>query len=250
MKKAVAYLRVSTDNQIGEDRFGLEVQLQDIQKYADINNIELIAVYKELGVSGSKLIRPALSKLYEHAETGEFQFVIIAKLDRIARELSVQLWIEKELLRSNIEIISVAEPMRCDDPMGKLFRQIMGSFAEFERNRITERLTSGRIAKAKTGKYAGGRPCFGYVSDKENKALKINKIKVNVVRRVFELHEQGVSFGKIAIQLNEEGHTTAQNKLFQPMQVKRIVDHKQLYSGIYSYANVTSQVQDGSIVII
>jgi len=237
--KSAAYLRVSTDAQAGEDRFGLSVQKEDIIKYAKSNNIEITDFYIEEGVSGSKLDRPKLNALIKAAENKVFDFVIVAKLDRIARDLMAQLWIEKELLKHNIEIISVAEPMRANDPTGKLFRQIIGAFAEFEKARITERMTGGRIQKAKQGNYAGGRPAIGYMSDKQNKALAVNSEKIKTVKRAFELKLQGLTLEAIAEQLNKENHTTALGKPFFKMQVKRILDRKEFYKGLYSYADVS-----------
>lgn len=246
--KAVAYLRVSTDGQIGEDRFGLAMQKEDIIKYSKANNIGIIHFYIEEGVSGSKLDRPELNAIIKEAEKKEFNAVIVAKLDRIARDLMAQLWIEKELLKHNIEIISVAEPMRADDSTGKLFRQIIGAFAEFEKARITERMTGGRIQKAKQGNYAGGRPAIGYISDKQNKALAVNKEKVQTIKRVFELKLQGLTLEAIAEQLNKEEHTTAQGKPFFKMQVKRILDRKEFYKGLYSYADVSCSGNHPAII--
>ena len=247
--KAVAYLRVSTENQAQEDRFGLSAQREDIERYAKQNNIEITKYYIESGVSGSKIDRPELNKLLSDSENKTFNAVIIAKLDRVARDLMAQLFIEKELLKNDIEIISVAEPMRAEDATGQLFRHIIGAFAQFERARINERMTSGRIQKAKTGNYSGGRPALGYIADKNNKSLAVNPKKTETIKLVFELREQGYSFQQIADKLNSMRHTTALNKPFSKVQVKRIYDRKELYSGLYKYADIQAQGQHKAILI-
>ena len=248
MITAVAYLRVSTDGQAQEDRFGLQVQREDIDKYAKQNNINIIKYYIESGVSGSKLDRPELNELLKDSENKNFKALIVAKLDRVARDLMAQLFIEKELLKNDIEIISVAEPMRAEDATGQLFRHIIGAFAQFERARINERMTGGRLLKARKGSYSGGRPAIGYTADKNTQSLKVNPDKTEAVRLVFKLREQGLIFQAIADKLNESGHTTALNKPFSKVQVKRIYDRKELYSGLYKYADIQAQGQHEAIL--
>jgi site-specific DNA recombinase len=182
MKKAVAYLRVSTDAQANEDRHGLDIQRNEILEYCKKNNIELIEQYIDAGVSGSKMSRPELDRMLKDAESKAFTQVIVAKLDRVARDTFAQLWIEKELLKHDIEIVSVAEPMSAADPAGQLFRTMISAFATFERARINDRMTGGRLEKAKTGKYSGGRPAIGYVADKNNNSLSVNNQKTEARR--------------------------------------------------------------------
>jgi len=239
--KAVAYLRVSTDAQANEDRHGLDVQRHEIDEYAQKNNIEIIEYYIDAGISGAKMSRPALDRMLKDSESKTFNQVIVAKLDRVARDTFAQLWIEKELLKYEIEILSVAENMRSTDPAGQLFRTMISAFATFERARINERMTGGRLEKAKTGNYSGGRPAIGYTADKNTKSLTINNNKTEAVKLVFELREQGLSFQQIANKLTELGHTTALNKTFSKVQVKRIFDRKELYSGIYNYADIKAE---------
>lgn len=235
----VSYIRVSTLAQGDEDRYGVDVQKEDIEKYCNANNMNIIDEYSDIGVSGAKLVRPALDELLKRADTQEFKFVVVSKLDRLARDLFLQLFIEKELLKFDIEIMSVAEPMRGSDPAGQLFRTMISAFAQFERGRITERLSAGRIHKAKEGRYAGGGIPMGYVHDVTNKSLSVNLDKVNTVRRIFELREANTPYKVIAEQLNLEGLTTKEDKQFSAMQVKRVVDRRELYEGIYNYAGVS-----------
>ena len=72
--------------------------------------------------------------------------VIVAKLDRFSRDLMGSLWLRKELLRSDVQVVSVAEPFDANDPAGRLLMQMVSAFAEFERSRITDRLSGGRKA--------------------------------------------------------------------------------------------------------
>ena len=155
MTKAAGYLRVSGEGQIGEDKYGLAAQREAVETYAKAQGYEVAEWYVDEAISGATLDRPELTRLLNDAG-GKFAFVIVAKMDRIARDLMAQLWIEKELLRGDVELISVAEPFRGQDPANVLFRQIIGAFAQFERARIAERMAGGRKQKARGGETS---PC-------------------------------------------------------------------------------------------
>ena len=241
MEKVAAYLRVSTESQVGENRFGLLAQKEQILTYAKQNGFQVIKWYSDEGISGAILEREGLQSLIEDSRKGCFLAVLVAKMDRIARDLMFQLWIEKELLKNKVEIISAVEPFRGQDPTAILFRQIIGSFAQFEKARISERMEGGRRQKAKKGGYSGGGAPLGYKTMRGQKSLYIDKEKALTVKRVFGLKEENpqISLQSIADKLNFEGFTTAQGKQFSKVQVKRILDRKILYSGGYKYGDIT-----------
>jgi len=250
MKQAVGYQRVSTENQVGDDKFGLVDQKQSIEAFALREGFEIVAWYSDEGISGATLERPALQDMLTSSKDGSFCAVIVAKMDRIARDLMAQLWIEKELLKNNIELISVAEPFRGQDPSSILFRQIIGAFAQFEKSRIAERLSGGRKQKAKTGGFAGGGVPLGYDCKRGEKAFSLNEEKAEVIKRTFELRQTNPdwSLDKIANQLNLEGFSTKENKPFHRMQVKRVLDRANLYKGGYKYSDIQALGQHKAIL--
>jgi len=249
MAKAAGYLRVSTEGQIGEDRFGLEAQREAVEAYAKAEGYEVAEWYVDEAVSGATLDRPELTRLLNDAG-GKFAFVLVAKMDRLARDLMAQLWIEKELLRGNVELISVAEPFRGQDPANVLFRQVIGAFAQFERARIAERMAGGRKQKARGGGYAGGGAPIGYTAEKGAKVLALDAEKAETVRRVFELADAnpGASLEALAGMLNAEGHTTAQGAIWRKMQVKRVLDRREFYAGTYTYAGIEAEGRHDAII--
>jgi len=249
MAKAAGYLRVSTEGQIGEDRFGLEAQREAVEAYAKAEGYEVAEWYVDEAVSGATLDRPELTRLLNDAG-GKFAFVLVAKMDRLARDLMAQLWIEKELLRGNVELISVAEPFRGQDPANVLFRQVIGAFAQFERARIAERMAGGRKQKARGGGYAGGGAPIGYTAEKGAKVLALDAEKAETVRRVFELADAnpGASLEALAGMLNAEGHTTAQGAIWRKMQVKRVLDRREFYAGTYTYAGIEAEGKHEAII--
>jgi site-specific DNA recombinase len=249
MATAAGYLRVSTEGQIGEERFGLEAQREAVEAYAKAQGYEMAEWYIDEAISGATLDRPELTRLLNDAG-GKFAFVIVAKMDRIARDLMAQLWIEKELLRGDVELISVAEPFRGQDPANVLFRQVIGAFAQFERARIAERMAGGRKQKARGGGYAGGGAPIGYTAEKGAKVLALDAEKAETVRRVFELADAnpGASLEALAGMLNAEGHTTAQGAIWRKAQVKRVLDRRDFYAGTYTYAGIKAEGKHEAII--
>jgi len=247
---AIGYIRVSTEGQNGCDSFGLETQRDAITKYCTANGLELIQIYEDPALSGSlaALERPGLLAVLEAVQEGEK--IIVARLDRIARDLYLSLWVEKEIRKAGAELISISEPYRWNDPTQKLLLNIIMSFAEFERSLITSRLSSGRMTKARNGGYAGGKAPIGYKEGRGSKALTVDEDKATTVKRVFELKATmpDASLQKVAGALNAEGHTTKEGKSFHPMQVKRILDRMAFYQGIYRYSGVEAEGQHKAIL--
>jgi len=247
---AVGYVRVSTEGQNGGDSFGLETQKDTITKYCAANCLELVQIFDDPALSGSlpALERPGLRAMLDAVKEGDK--VIVTRLDRIARDLYLSLWVEKEIRKVGAELISISEPYRWNDPTQKLLLNIIMSFAEFERSLITSRLSSGRKTKARQGGYAGGKAPIGYKAERGDKALTLDEEKASTVRRVFELRDEKpeASLKTIADMLNGEGYTTKEGKQFHPMQVKRILDRKSFYEGIYRYSGVESEGQHQNII--
>ena len=240
--RALGYVRVSTENQNGADSFGLETQRDTIIKYCTANDLELAQIYEDPAFSGSlpPLERPGLHALLESLKAGYIQQVVVTRLDRLARDTMLSLWLMKEIKKLGAELVSIAEPGRWEDPTQKLLLTMVAAFAEFEKSLIASRLSSGRKTKARQGGYAGGKAPIGYKAERGGKALTLDEEKASTVRRVFELRDTkpDASLKKIADMLNAEGYTTKEGKSFHPMQVKRILDRHALYEGNYKYSGI------------
>jgi DNA invertase Pin-like site-specific DNA recombinase len=183
-------------------------------------------------------------------KSGTISKVIVPKLDRLSRDTCYCLWIEKELRKLGIELVSIAEPYRWDDPVQKVLLTLMAAFAEYERELIKLRMSGGRKAKARKGGYAGGRPCMGYKAQKLDGKLVLNVAQAEVVKRVFEIRDQNpkLYLREIASRLNEQGFKSAEGKDFHPIQVKRILDRRSFYEGLYRYSGIEADGQHEHII--
>jgi site-specific DNA recombinase len=250
--RAIGYIRVSTDGQTGPDSFGLETQRDCIKRYCQDNGLELVDIFEDAAFSGSlqPFERPGLLAALDMLKAGKIDRFVVPKLDRLARDTMLNLWLEKEIRKENAELISIAEPYRWDDPTQKLLLTMVAAFAEFERSLITSRLSSGRRTKARQGGYAGGKAPIGYRAARGDKSLILDDEKANTVHRVFELRKAmpEASLQKIASILNSEGHTTKEGKQFHPMQVKRVLGRKEFYKGAYKYSEIEAKGQHKAIL--
>jgi DNA invertase Pin-like site-specific DNA recombinase len=160
--KAFAYLRVSGLGQVDGD--GFDRQLAACTKYAAANGIEIIEVFREEGVSGTKELddRPALAELLAALEENGIKTVIIEKLDRLARDLMVQETIVADIQKHGYTLVSTCEPDLCSqDPSRVLMRQIFGAIAQYDRAITVLKLRGARQRKkARTGK-GEGRHAYG-----------------------------------------------------------------------------------------
>jgi DNA invertase Pin-like site-specific DNA recombinase len=108
------------------------------------NSLELIRVYGDPAFSGSlpPLERPGLHALLDALKAGDIKQVIVTRLDRLARDTMLSLWLMKEIKKLGAELVSIAEPGRWEDPTQKLLLTMVAAFAEFEKSLITWRQSS------------------------------------------------------------------------------------------------------------
>ena len=244
----IAYCRVSTLNQRESET--ITIQTGALQKYAQDNGYNLIQIFKDDGVSGSKELqnRPGLAAMFNFLERRQnIDAVLIFKLDRLARDLYVQEFIIRELQKLDIQLISIKEPdiVNTGDPMRKAFRQFMGIMAELERAFIALRLTEGRYKKARSGGFAGGQVSLGYKTTR--KQLKVNLNEAEAVQLIFSLHGQGKSLHEISRTLTLHKIPTKRGGQWHPSTVRKILNN-QLYAGIYNYNGIKSQKKELQLI--
>jgi site-specific DNA recombinase len=247
--KVVGYCRVSTENQKEEGT--IEIQEKALREYVKKNNIELLQIFKDEGISGSSELenRPGLAKLFNYIESHfNIEGILIFKLDRLARDLYIQEHLIKKLEGLNKKLISIKEPnLDSKDPMRKAFRQFMGIVSELEKAFITMRLSAGRINKAQKGGFAGGSTAMGYVS--KNKKLKIDKEQAEVIRMIFKMKRyKKMGLREIARELNNLNIPTSRvNSRWHARTVKYILENP-LYRGTLHYKGNKSKNESLALI--
>ena len=133
------------------------MQTREMQEYCEARKLEIVNVYADIGVSGSKDSRPELNRLMTDARQRKFDTVLVWKLDRFGRSLRHLVNALADLEAVGVTFISLKDNLDLGTPSGRLMFQIIGAMAEFERALIQERVRAGiRNARAKGKKI--GRP--------------------------------------------------------------------------------------------
>jgi len=236
MKKAVGYCRVSTDGQVGEDKFGIDSQKEQILEYARRNDYEILEWFIDEGVSGVKESRPAFDKIiYGDVSNPPYECVIVAKNDRIARDINIYFYYKMMLKKKNITLISISEDFGQFGVFSNMLEAFTLCVAEMERENIMKRTALGRGVKAEKGGYAGGQAPYGYkVVDKK---LVIVPEEAAAVRDIFKMSEEGKTLAAIAEEMNRRGLLTHRGKHFRTSTIQTILANRKTYEGFYKYGN-------------
>ena len=163
MKRAVLYARVSSDDRGREGR-NLAGQLEMGQKYAKKHGYTVVAELPEddRGASGAEINLPQLNKVREMARAGKFDVLVVREIDRLSRNLAKQLVVEEELKRAGVQIEYVLGEYP-DTPEGNFQKHIKAAVAEYEREKIKERIVRGKRRKVESGHVmVHGTPPYGY----------------------------------------------------------------------------------------
>lgn len=241
MINVIGYVRVSTDGQTGEDKFGLEVQESQIKEYASKNDMQIVKWFRDEGESGAKE-RPGFDEIiYGEVTNPPYEAVIVAKSDRVARDINVYYYYKMMLRKKDIKLISISEDFEQFGVFAPMLEAFTLCVADMERQNINKRTSAGRKVKAEKGGYSGGRAPMGYKV--ENKRLVINPDEVPVVKRCFELRDNGVVLLQIVDTLNKEGYKTRNGKPFVISTVQSILSNRKTYEGYYRYGKQADWVK-------
>ena len=150
-ERAVLYARVSTGDQHPE------TQLYDLRTVAKQRGFEVIREYTDV-ISGSKSKRPGLDRLLSDARRGQFDVVLVAAFDRVARSVRHFLEVLDELNHLGIEFVSLRENIDTGGPLGRAIVVIVGAVAELEKSLIVERVRAGMRRARLEGRRIGRTP--------------------------------------------------------------------------------------------
>ena len=211
-----AYCRKSVEERADETFGSIENQHESILNFIASHKHEgwvpLTERYDDNGFTGSNTNRPSLQKLINDIKKSRVNMVVVYKLDRLSRSLVDFVQLLKFFDEHGVAFASITQPIDTSTSTGKLMLHILSSFAEFERELISERTHDKMGAARKRGQWLGGRPPFGYTRDKEGKKLVIDKAEAKIVREMFELYLKGNSLLKVASILNEKGYRSRAGK--------------------------------------
>ncbi len=234
------YCRVSTEEQ--REGQTIDSQIAELERFARERKWTVVDVYKDEGWSGSLLARPALDQLRDHAHQGRFDAIVVNDVDRLARDVSHLGIVKRDLESRNVRVVFRKLPGE-ESPTHNLLINILGSFAEFERELITDRTRRGRRHKVEVRKqHVGAIPPYGFKyisklnSGGEPGHLEILADEAAIVRRMYHWVDQdALSIQKVVARLNALGIRPRKGGArWQKSSVRRIL-RSEVYAGVWHY---------------
>ena len=213
MKKAVLFVRVSTEKQTLESQIEALKRTAFIDGYSDSDLI--VIAKKESGVKLKESEREGLNELKSVIIENDVDCVYIFELSRLSRDPMTLYSVRDKIFKDNKVQLKclkptfslLEEPERTKfDAMGSLVFSIFGCFAEQEVVEKKERFHRGKAQKAIEGKYSGGTVPYGYKIDaNKDNLLVINHDEADIIHTIFDLYEAGYSLSRISQELRERG---------------------------------------------
>lgn len=220
--KTALYMRVSTLEQVQEG-YSLQSQKRKLIAYCEAMGWSVYKIYADEGISGASIKkRPAVLQMINDIKNGEIENVLIVKVDRLCRNTKELLEIVDILNKHNVRLNAVDEKIDYTTDVGKMVLTMLGSFAEFERNRITQRFKEGRQQKVMQGiKSKSGKVLYGYKY--ENNYYHALPLESEVIRKIYELALENKSIHEIARIIGTNPHYNYNNIEWNTDRVRRIL---------------------------
>jgi DNA invertase Pin-like site-specific DNA recombinase len=206
------YTRKSVSDGLEREFTTLDAQRESCEYYiASQKNEGWIALpehYDDGGFTGANTDRPALQRLMTDIKADKINCILVNKVDRLSRSLLDFAELLSVFEEHNVTFVSVTQHFNTQNSMGRLTLNILLSFAQFERELISERTKDKMSAARKKGKWVGGRPGLGYNIDKEKHRLVINPKEAEIVRKIFDTYIEKRSLLSVTMIMNNLGCTT------------------------------------------
>ena len=190
--RCAIYTRKSTEEGLDRDFNSLDAQRESSEAFiASQKNEGWVCLpdrYDDGGYTGGNMDRPALKRLLADIEAGKVDAIVVYKVDRLSRSLLDFARLMEVLDRRNVSFVSVTQQFNTTHSMGRLTLNILFSFAQFEREIISERTRDKMSAARRKGKWVGGMPVLGYDVAPEGGRLVVNEDEAQRVRAIFELY--------------------------------------------------------------
>jgi DNA invertase Pin-like site-specific DNA recombinase len=210
--RCAIYTRKSTEDGLEQDFNSLHAQQEAAEAYIRSQALSgwkaIEQQYSDGGFSGANLDRPGLKLLLSDIESGAVDCVVVYKVDRLSRSLLDFARLVALFDRHGVNFVSITQALDTTTSLGRLTLNILLSFAQFEREIISERTRDKLSAARKKGKWIGGYPVLGYSIDPRGGRLVVNEVEASVVQQIFVICEQAGTLEATLEQLQARGFRT------------------------------------------
>ncbi len=240
--RAVVYLRVSTKEQATKggqaEGYSIPAQRQACQRKAEQLQATVIAEFVDAGESARSADRPRLQELLRYVADESVDYLIVHKVDRLARNRVDDIEINLALQQAGVTLVSCSESID-DTPSGMLLHGIMSSIAEFYSRNLASEVTKGLIQKAKSGGTLGKAP-VGYRNvrhldrGRETRTVEIDESCASHVEWAFEQYATGDwSLARLTDALAERGLTNRPTTHYAEKPLTKASVHRMLRNRYY-----------------
>jgi site-specific DNA recombinase len=210
--RCAIYTRKSTEEGLEQPFNSLDAQRQAAEAYIVSQQhqgwLALPERYEDGGFTGANLDRPALQHLLHDIAAGRIDCVLVYKVDRLSRSLLDFARIMEIFDRHRVSFVSITQLFNTATSMGRLVLNMLLSFAQFERELVSERTRDKIAATRRQGKWVGGMPLLGYDVDRPGAKLHVNDAEAARVRAMFALCLEHQALLPVVRELDRRGWRT------------------------------------------
>ena len=248
-KRCAIYTRKSVEEGLDQEFNSLDAQREAGEAYIASQKANgwvcLPTRYDDGGYSGGNMKRPALQQLLADCEAGLVDIIVVYKIDRLSRSICDFADLSKKFDEWGTQFVAVTQEINTATSAGRMMLNILITFAQYEREVITERVRDKMAASRKKGKWVGGSVPMGYRV--ENKKLVVEPEEARVIQRIFQRFIEIQSPSLIAKELNKDGIRTKQGKAWDKPHIYRILSNH-TYIGQVKYKECICEGEQNAIV--
>ena len=236
MNKAVIYARYSSDSQTEQS---IEGQLRVCKEFAERNGFVIVKEYIDRAKTGTNDNRPAFQQMLYDSKNKAFQFVLVYKLDRFARNRFDSAINTMTLSKNGVKVVSATENIS-DKPEGRLLENVIIGVNEYYSAELSQKVKRGLKESRIKGQFTGGRTPYGY--NVENLKLSINENQANIVRTMFNEYLAGKKIKDIVLMLKDKGIKNRYGKDWSINSVSRVLRNENYKGVVYADDTVYTNI--------
>lgn len=235
------YARFSSDNQRSES---IDAQLRAMKAYCQQKNFVIVNTYVDEAKSATTDRRPAFQQMISDSTNGNFNILLVHKLDRFARNRYDSAVYKRELKKNGVTVYSVLENLD-DSPESIMMESVLEGMSEYYSQNLAREVMKGMRETALQCKHTGGKPPLGYDVDTDTRKLVVNPIEAEAVKLIYSMYSEGYGYSPILATLHKGGYRTKNGNEFQKNSLYSILTNPK-YKGLYVFNRSSSKAADGT----
>ncbi|WP_302442355.1 recombinase family protein [Colibacter massiliensis] len=229
---AVIYARYSSDRQREES---IEGQIRVCKDYARRNGLTILHTYVDRAMTGRTDRRPEFQMMIQDAATQNFEYVLVCKLNRFARNRYDSTKYKHKLKKYGVKVVSAMENI-ANDSSGILLESVIEGMAEYYSAELAENVMRGMTENALECKWTGGPVPLGYKLD-ESHHLIIDEPNAVIVRKIYQMVLDGHTPATIIRELNQHHYLTSTGRPFSYSSLRSIL-YNERYTGTFIWHKI------------